>query len=112
MKVIGVLLLLVGGGSGMLALGEFGRFSSLESSGNPFSGTALNSAVYLAGIAAIGVLAGIGFLIAPSGKPATAVTPTAGGPDPYAGMTWSRKTGWVKDPEAQPAPVVDPPAST
>lgn len=64
MKVIGVLLLVGGALFGLFGLMEFMRYVGLGS--NMFAGIALNSALYCFGIAATAILAGIGFLIAPS----------------------------------------------
>lgn len=63
---VGVLLLLVGGAFGMMAMGEFSTYSTMVD--NPFRDLKLNSAIYLGGVSATAVLAGIGFLTLP-GRP-------------------------------------------
>ena len=67
MKIaVGVLLLLVGGVFGLMAMGEFSSYSTMVD--NPFSGFKLNSALYLGGVSVTALLAGFGFLTLP-GRP-------------------------------------------
>ena len=66
MKVVGFLLVIVGAIYLLLAFSEFSRYSDLTSQGNPFTGMVANSAVYLAGVAVVAILAGVGFLQADS----------------------------------------------
>ena len=61
--VLGIVSALGAGVAGLLALSEFGRYSSLQRSGNPFAAYAANSGVYLLGTAAVAAIVAVGFII-------------------------------------------------
>jgi hypothetical protein len=67
MKIaVGVLLLIVAGAFGMLAMGEFANYVSIAD--YSLADYKLNSALYLGGVSATALLSGIGFLTLP-GRP-------------------------------------------
>ena len=61
--ITGVCCFVVGGFFAMLALSEASRYADLVSAGNPFADVASNSFIYLAGIGALGIFAGVGLIL-------------------------------------------------
>lgn len=61
--IFGIALLGVGALVGLMGLGELGSYATLTSAGNPFAGLKGDLGIALTGVGAVGVLAGIAFII-------------------------------------------------
>jgi hypothetical protein len=61
--LFGIALLGLGGIFGLMGLSEFGTYTTLTASGNPFAGIRGNMAIAFLGIGAVGGLAGIALII-------------------------------------------------
>jgi hypothetical protein len=64
MILIGAAMCLVGLIFGVMAVDEYGRYSQLVREGNPFATLVANSGTYLIGTAVLGVLGGVGLILA------------------------------------------------
>jgi len=61
--ILGIALCLVGGILALMTLDAYSSYTELKRAGNPFANLIGNDYVYRGGSAAVGLLAGIGFLI-------------------------------------------------
>lgn len=87
MILIGAAMCLVGVIFGVMAVDEYGRYSELVREGNPFASLVANSGTYLIGTAVLGVLGGVGLILAGASQK-----------QPAARGTGMAAAGWYPDP--------------